>query len=236
MDEETLKQVARSAEQVAKTGEIALESLRDVGAFLYRLVGESLVELGQAGTDRIKAWRTRNLITIAAETRRELETRGLLTDFRSLPPGDSIRWIEGAAQEDEAEIQSLWARLLANAADSSVAVSIDKTIAGLLRELRPLDARVLQYLESQGWNVFPDVSGGFNVKRLAQQLQVSEEDCWLSIANLWRLGCLLQQVASMRALDGASIRTVGPAHDDLTTFRVSPLGSALLKAVRKPKT
>jgi hypothetical protein len=234
VDDETIKQVAKAAEQVAKTGEVAITSLNAVAKFLYELAGESLVEFAQAGTDKIKAWRLRNLICSAAKTKLLLESSGLAITAESLSPGDAARWLEGAADEEEAEIQELWARLLANALDPAKRLPISKTLVSLLREIRPLDASVLIYLSDQGWNVDVRLTGGFSIRKLAHELSIQTADAWNAIANLWRLGCLLQQVADLRVLDGASIQTVGAAYDEISSFRLSPLGQELIESVERP--
>jgi hypothetical protein len=47
VNDETPGKIADATREVAKTTGIALEIVRDSGAFLNRLVGESLTELGQ---------------------------------------------------------------------------------------------------------------------------------------------------------------------------------------------
>jgi hypothetical protein len=172
----------------------------------------------------------RNLITAAAKARVEVEALGSQSTLQPLPTGDAVRWIEGASQEDEPEIQVLWARLLVNAADPTAAVRIDKVIVGILQQLMPIDAKVLGFLQQQGWNVFTNVSGGFSVERLAKDLQFNETDVWQSIANLWRLGCLIQHAVSPTTPE-ATETVVGAVRNESATFRPSPLGNALWKAV-----
>lgn len=232
MDDETVGKIADATKEVAKTTGLGLELVRAAGGFLNRLLGESLSELGLAGADRIRTWRLTNLIASAAKAKDKADALGLGEALRALPVSDSTRWIEGAASEEEPEIQDLWAQLLVNAADPNVATRIDKVIAGILRELTPLDARILEHLQRQGWALFPDISGGFGVMRLSKDLSVTDSDVWTSVGNLLRMGCLVQQEVTGGGPPGAK-RTlaIGAVNDATSTYRPSPLANALWKAV-----
>jgi hypothetical protein len=237
LDEETNGKLADAAKEIAKTTGTALELVKSAGGFLHRLVGESLEELGQSLTDRIRIWRMRNLLAAAQKAQATASQLSKPIEFRALPEGDAVRWLEGAAAEDDPDLQQLWAQLLLNAADQSHAARIDKVVVDILRQLMPLDAKIAEFLGQQGWSVFQNVSGGFSVGRIANELHLSEPDVWRSISNLWRLGCLLlEQRVEVPTLPGASQFSshLGAVHDKGATYRLSPIGTALLESV-KPK-
>lgn len=53
-----------------------------------------------------------------------------------------------------------------------------------------------------------------------------------SINSLWRLRCLLQEAAGPHRLDGGGLRVVGPTAESNVSYQLSPLGEAVLRAVR----
>lgn len=158
LDEETNGKLADAAKEIAKTTGTALELVKSAGGFLHRLVGESLEELGQSLTDRIRIWRMRNLLAAAQKAQATASQLSKPIEFRALPEGDAVRGLEGAAAEDDPDLQQLWAQLLLNAADQSHAARIDKVVVDILRQLMPLDAKIAEFLGQQGWNVFQNVS------------------------------------------------------------------------------
>src|SRR5262245_46554788 len=93
MDDETAGKMAEAATEIAKTTGTALEIVKGAGGFLNKLVGESLTELGQALTDRIRIWRARNLLSAANKARIAQDALGPSVEFRQIPEGDAIRWI-----------------------------------------------------------------------------------------------------------------------------------------------
>ena len=93
-----------------------------------------------------------------------------------------------------------------------------------------LDARLLQHLASQGWLMFQNVpGGGITVSKLEEELGVPKADVQLSLQNLHRLGCVVDEYQPTWDELGSSsigIRVL----NDKATFRPSPLGFSLLAA------
>lgn len=87
-------------------------------------------------------------------------------------------------------------------------------------------------MDNQGWGIHIAISGEFDTPRLAQSLGFEAMRIARSINNLWRLGCLGQEQAGPRIVDGAALRIAGPTPADNVSCRRSPLGNAILRAVQ----
>jgi len=150
---------------------------------------------------------------------------------KTLPLSSAIRFMDAASLEEDPTVQELWARLLANAVDPEFSYELDKTHVALLSEMKGLDAKVLEYIASQGWLQFKEVAeltGKAPLDRdaIAKNLNADPDFVAISIGNLWRLGCLVQEPTFKSG--------VGPSVAQNSTFRPSPLGLSLLRAVRPP--
>lgn len=97
--------------------------------------------------DRIREWRTRNLVDQLAETARRLKEKGVdLEKARSLPLGETYAIFEEASKQDDLEVQALWSGLLANAMDPSSEVSIDAPFVASLCGFGRAEAMVLRFV------------------------------------------------------------------------------------------
>ena len=112
-----------------------------------------------------------------------------------------------AADEDRDELQEIWARLLAAAADPQRAQSFRAQFIDAARQLDPLDAAVLR---SAG-----ERTGGLvrheDQNELAQQLKVRRDEVEVSLRNLARLDLM--------------------AHPTNVDFHVSAFGREFLRAI-----
>ncbi len=66
--------------------------------------------------DRVVAWRLKNAAKVSEKLEKEVAERGLTLKTAALPESYAYRWFEKASEEDEPELQALFAKLLANAA------------------------------------------------------------------------------------------------------------------------
>lgn len=99
--------------------------------------------------DRVKQWRTRNLVDTLAKTKDHLESKGVNIDAaKSLPMGELLVIFEGASKTDDFDLSSMWAALLSNGMNPENKITIDPSFPRLLNELSGLDARILVYLKT----------------------------------------------------------------------------------------
>ena len=90
-----------------------LSVVRDIG-------GPAAKDLGMAISDYIKAWRLNNLINISMKFERIREEKKLTrNDIRHLSMSVGIPMLEHASNEDDDELQELWANLMVSATRDS---------------------------------------------------------------------------------------------------------------------
>ncbi|MGW8134171.1 Abi-alpha family protein [Sphingomonas zeae] len=95
--------------------------------------------------DRIAAWRLKNAAALQVEVNRQCADLGLKLDRAKIPERYAVAWFDEATKQDEPEIQTLFARLLARAANGDPNAS-DRRLIELVGRLTPLDAQVLAWL------------------------------------------------------------------------------------------
>jgi hypothetical protein len=183
------KETARAGAELAKFGVRFLDSLDGLfgyGAEVVETVPHDLV--GVLGGDWLREVRRRNLAKLRARTERILAERGVKDPFEEISPAIAVPLLQTAADESREELAELWAKLLAAAADPTRTGRIRQSFISMLKQMDPLDAKILQAL----YGVFP---GGFGHNRngrdvLSQQLGVSQDEVLVSFGNLERLNCL----------------------------------------------
>ena len=148
-----------------------------------------------------------------------------------LPPRYAIPLIQNASQEDNGDIQSLWAGLVANSTDPDKKLNMKKIYIEILSSLEPIDVRVMLYFSKQGWHLFSDIpGGGITVEKLSSELNLSENEVIISLQNLYRLGCLDAEFkATWDDLGKSSFGSL--VKNKTASIRPSLLGFSLLKAV-----
>lgn len=177
--------------------EIAKEVAGGSRGALRRVFGPALTEFGEMLADSVKLWRFRNLLRIREKVDRIVEERDIPEDaFGALPFGDSMRTIEAASQEDENDVQELWARLIVKAAESDCP-KINKLHVEILSSLSPADTALLELLYPSVVNrVFnleseiKEFSEEMNKRADEKWRKFSENDRAISVQNLLRLRCI----------------------------------------------
>lgn len=199
--------------------------MQKVATKAAEFMGSSIGELIKDGVHYLR-WKTAHSILDRAEA--------ILVERRTagkkvLSLSSAVRFLDAASLEEDPTVQELWGRLLANAADPKYCYELDKTHVAILSEMKGLDAKVLEYVASQGWLQFKEVAAStgkapLDRDEIAEALNVDKELIALALGNLWRLGCLLQEPTWKSG--------IGPSVAPNSSFRPSPLGFSLLKATK----
>jgi hypothetical protein len=128
-----------------------------------------------------------------------------ITDLRSIPSehlkalpfGDALRVAEAASQEDESSVQDLWSRLIANALDPSLGISIRKVYIVILKALSPAEVAFLDLLfacaQTTHFKTRDEVqSFTADMNRLADNAwrRYPREERDVAIQNLMRIRCV----------------------------------------------
>lgn len=177
--------------------EIANEVAGGSRGALRRVFGSALTEFGEMLADSVKLWRFRNLLRIREKVDRIVQERDIPEDaFRALPFGESMRTIEAASQEDENDVQELWARLIVKAAEADCP-KINKLHVEILSSLSPADTALLELLYPSVANKI--FNSGSEIKEFSDQMNKRADEKWrkfsdtdraISVQNLLRLRCI----------------------------------------------
>jgi hypothetical protein len=146
---DAVTETAKATQEVAKTTGKAIESVRDVGGFLDRVFGRAIEDsVGFYWTDKIAAKRIEasiynweRLVSLLEKAKRRLEEKGI-TDTRAVPPKVALPLLEHATIENEEDLHTLWANLLATGMDAR-GDTIHREYVTTLGEMTADDAFVL---------------------------------------------------------------------------------------------
>lgn len=178
-------------------GEIVKEVASGGRGALRRVFGSALTEFGDMLADSVKLWRFKNLLRIREKVDQIVQERNVPEGaLKALPFGDAMRTIEAASQEDEEDVQTLWAQLIVRAAEAKTP-KINKLHIEILRSLAPADTALLELL-------YPPILGrqftlGAEVEAFNKEMSAradgkwrkfSEEDRDVAVQNLFRLRCI----------------------------------------------
>lgn len=147
--------------------------------------------------DKISHWRLQNAAKLQIKTSQELAALGLKVIPGNIPDRYAFAWFEEATKQDEDEIQTLFARLLAKAATGDQE-ALDRRLLEIVSRMVPGDAVVLNFffecelveksygrdksditdLEVDEYQFFKAVRDKFS------------KQAWLSVEHLMALGVL----------------------------------------------
>jgi hypothetical protein len=173
------------SDEQAKLGTKALEVLQDFGGFLRDVLGtvpEDLV--GILGGDWLKVQRAKNLAQMLAKARARLNAKGVTKPEPVVSLRLALPLFRAAADESQAELQDLYARLLAAAADPSRSGAVRRSFIEIVQQMEPIDARVIEKLaEKAQWD--PNARDAF-----AQMFNTTPDQIEVSLEHLAKLGCV----------------------------------------------
>lgn len=186
----------------AEIGGPGAEALKEIASggrgALRRAFGSALTEFGEMLSDQMKLWRFKNLMRIRDKVDRLAIDRQIPDSLlQALPFGDAMRTLDAASQEDEDDIQEIWAKLIVKAVSEAQQPSINKLNIEILRSLTPADSALLELLH-------PTIIGRTfhtrgEVKALSDELNAKADGKWrrfslqdrsISVQNLSRLRCI----------------------------------------------
>lgn len=221
---------AKAAQELAKATSKGLDILRDAAPFIERVFGPPVENAVGLVSDRLQYFRLTQFLSLRERVTNRLNKQGI-TDTRSVPPYIALPLIEAATITESDDIQELWAGLMANALDPAFKEDIRSAYISIIKDLSPLDARVLQ-LVNDGVNNFAQTwSSGeeypsFQLSKFVEDVGVDGEELEISLQNLARLRCL----SSVSDLDGTERQVTSKNQYWMFSIHITSLGRALLKA------
>jgi hypothetical protein len=209
MNDDPITTSANAVSETAKAAGKALDLLRDAGSFVSRVLGTVPEDAVGFLGDYLREIRIRNIARLARRTDDILSQRGI-KQSANVSPSLAIPLFESAQNEDRAELQELFARLLANAMDPARANDLRIEFIEAVRRFHPRDALILQKLAEASGSLSPNTRDYF-----VSYLKLSSAAVEVSIANLVETKCVAPQVVGQ------------PSNFHLTSF-----GRELLAAAR----
>ena len=175
---------AKAAQEIAKATGQGIEAATVFVEYWASVVGTAPRDLfALLLGDRLRHARLRNLHKLQVDTEKILKRRGVKA-AQKVSEDIIVPLLEAARTQDRAELQELWARLLAAAMDPARSARFRMEFIETIKQMEPLDALVLQEL-SQGASHQPN-----NRDYCARRLSVSPDQVEVSIENLIRLKCV----------------------------------------------
>ncbi len=219
--------IEKAAEALSK----AIDLLRDLAPFLRRVLGDSLESFGGILSDWASYFRYKNLLAIrdrveAIHVKRNLQGKAL-----PIPPRYAIPLIEAASLEDDPDIRTLWANLIANATDPNTHLKLAKIHIDTLKAFEPLDAAIMDHLY-RNWahTLMVPEEAPENADTISEALDCDPEEVKISLQNLYRLGCLID-TAGEAVFDTEFPYVIGlRVNNPRSNFRLSHFGRSLYEA------
>lgn len=184
---------ARVLQEVSKTAGKAIDAASGAGRFFERVMGDLVTDGVGLLSDRLKYYRLERAVLLAQKTQTRLEDKGI-TNLRVVPPKIALPLIESGTLEDDDDLHTLWANLLASAMDEDHG-PIERKYASVLADLTVEDAHLLYFtyyrrtryrIKTKEAPIHGVPSGEMRSLDRDELMDFDEE----SIRNLLRLGLL----------------------------------------------
>ncbi len=172
---------------------VEITSLSTCGAILlYELLHIPATEVGNIVGDYLRSFRLNNLEKINQKHQKMLEERSLTKDdLKTIEPKFGIPVLDAASLETNDVLQSIWAKLITNAADPNFTREIRVAFINVLKTFTPVEVGILSFCNKR-INFNKDVSpySRFTItivrSVLLQELNIDDTTCNIAIGNLER--------------------------------------------------
>jgi Abortive infection alpha len=179
------------SDEQAKLGQQILQTGRDLGGYVAGILDDLPKDLvGLVAGDRVKAARKRRLGILEAKTKKLLQDQGIAE-----PESPSLKLalpiFEAAADEDNQELQDLWARLLAAAMDPKRRDLVRQSFIPIVKQMEAFDVAVLKIIAANP-HMGQWATNGLDVIVESLQRDSSQDlrnDVRVSFESLAKLGC-----------------------------------------------
>jgi len=186
---------AKAVQEVAKTAGKAIDTTRELGGFVSRIIGEPLESaVGMIG-DKLSYMRWERQTRLMMRSEEVINELGLEGRMQPVQMKLAVRILQGASMEEDDVLQDIWIKLLVNAANPDFKHEIIPAFATILNDFGPMEARILQTIyEADIWpmrgapiNGLPDsVREEYSNEPNVEPSQEVKVAVW----NLVRLNCL----------------------------------------------
>lgn len=202
------------------------------------LLGPAATVVGESLGDQAKVWQFKRRIRFMAEMKRLADESGL--KINPIAPRLFFPVYDAASIEDDDDMQTRWASLIAN--EATKVGSVHPSFIEILRQLAPDDARLLDKLYDYCWanltrKVTPWVKRSITQYEIDQRVQAGENP-YIPFNNLVRLGLIEtvytidQRKVRIRFTQGRSSKFEGKLENH---HELSDIAYLFVAACRAPK-
>lgn len=195
--------------------------------------------------DRVAAWRLTNAAKIQLKVNEHIKELGLTLNTAKIPERYAFAWFDEATKQDEDEIQTLFAKLLAKASvgDDN---ALDRRHIGVLAQFTPVDAKAFQILGDGNFAPTDDVALitrsllgiRWDSIRLERGMVMDHGEAYAaSLEHLTNIGILEKEYEliadrprASRSLSGGSSAVA--SYKSERRYRLTRLGASLLIALK----
>jgi hypothetical protein len=180
----------------AKVTDAAIEEGRSL---LGKFLGPAFEEIGGTLGDSFRLYRLKRSIQLLKKAEKLLADDGVSP--KVVNPKTLLPLLDAGTLEEDEGMSDKWASLLAAAADPNATSSLEPSFSEILRQLSPIQAKVLdviyQQIKRQNMPAELWASKGVVSKYLRSLMGLSAEDFGLTIDNLLRLRLIAYPSASI---------------------------------------
>lgn len=216
----------------AKTVKKAIEaSIEPIIKPISQTAGEIARDVLLVFGNKIRLWAMGNYVNVCEESSAMLRQRGYtdMSTLRAISEKFGLMYLQSAPAEDDPSLQSLWAKLLANALDPSFDEELRTAYMSIIKELSPLDVRILiEIRKDYGFNL-PNNVKAYKQLNMDSRLNASFGEALVSIDNLLRL-CLIKTTSEVLVPAGAFFGSGEESVLQQTAPVLSALGEAFVRA------
>lgn len=199
-----MNDMTKAVEEMAKTAGKAIDAANRVGQFIAEYIKGSLEQGFGIFEDKLRYIRWERRMRLMDRATQFLHARGLKHPTRPVPMNIAIPILQLGSMEEDDELQDLWARLLVNAGDAGSGITVQAAFLGILQNLSPFDARVLEQIYSFDDETGPERKDIYTMD-LPEKIHLSRPDppnhltpsreVEVSLGNLGRLGLIQSNMA-----------------------------------------
>lgn len=232
-----VEEIAKAVRETARFCEKGLDVAEKASSFFAKVFKEPANEIAGMITDKLRYARWVRLVDMSDKVNDILAQRGV-KDIRAVTPKLALPIMGEASLEDDASIQELWQRLLANAMDPSFNDEIRYGYIEMLKSITGIEAKMLnifyESLQKKG-HLYPLAQVyEYMVKKeeLCRVVGMSEDEYSIAANNLMRLQLIAPGVLKVMALSfgEGEPSTVFKGIDAIT---LTPLGIKFIEACMK---
>lgn len=138
-------EIIKAAPEIAKGAE-ALAAAIPLTPIIKAILGPAADELGQRFGDRVRLYRYGRSLDMLKKAEKMAKDAGFTP--KAVPIKLLFPLLEGASFEENEDLHTMWAALLANAASPENAGKVEASFIAILKQISPEEARLLNWFPS----------------------------------------------------------------------------------------